>query len=57
MISEGLQQTTQWFHDAVDVQARRIERLENSLLFYRAGFWALLVILVAFVIGAVTEGW
>jgi hypothetical protein len=55
MISESLEQTTQWFHGAVDVQARRIRRLETSLFFYRLGFWALLILLRAFVVGAVAE--
>jgi len=57
MISESLEQTMQWFHDTVNVQARRINRLKNPLIFYRTGFWALLILLLAFVAVAVLEGW
>lgn len=55
MINEGLDQTVQWFHDAVDVQARRIFRLERSLFFYRAGFYGLAIVLAVFVFVAVLE--
>jgi hypothetical protein len=54
MITEGLEQTTQWIHDAIKV-GRELRRLEASLFFYRAGFWALLILLLVFVAGAVVE--
>jgi hypothetical protein len=55
MISEGLEQTTQWFSDVVNVQRRRIARLEDSLFWYRLGFWGVLLLLIGFVVGALLE--
>jgi hypothetical protein len=49
MISEGLNQTVDWFHNAVDLQARRIQRLEVALFVYRAGFLVMAILWVPFV--------
>jgi len=46
-----------WLHNNIIRLERQRDRALQSRSFYRAGFWGLVILFLAFVLGAVMEVW